>query len=89
MNLVYGGTGSGNIDASAADTMKVAMEKADFYVNETLWNMYLSEENAPYLRKVGGMVSLSAATVSELPWDMYTKDALDSISTYGDAAIVV
>ena len=89
VNLVYGGTGSGNIDASAADTMKVAMEKADFYVNETLWNMYLSEENAPYLRKVGGMVSLSAATVSELPWDMYTKDALDSISTYGDAAIVV
>ena len=89
VNLVYGGTGSGNIDASAADNMKVAMEKADFYVNETLWNMYLSEENAPYLRETGGMVSLAAATVSELPWNMYTEEALGSIGAYGDAAIVV
>ena len=28
VNLVYGGTGSGNIDASSADTLKTALEKS-------------------------------------------------------------
>ncbi|MCD7843270.1 MAG: hypothetical protein LUG17_01430 [Clostridiales bacterium] len=40
VNLVYGGTGSGNIDASSADTLKTALEKAGFSVNETLWDFY-------------------------------------------------
>ena len=42
VNLVYGGTGSGNIDASTADTLKTAMEKTVFNVNETIWNFYES-----------------------------------------------
>lgn len=32
VNLVYGGTGSGNIDASTADTLKTAMEKTGFMI---------------------------------------------------------
>lgn len=36
VNLVYGGTGSGNIDASTADTLKTALEKSGVSVNDTL-----------------------------------------------------
>ncbi|MBO5070586.1 MAG: glycoside hydrolase family 3 protein [Roseburia sp.] len=87
VNLVYGGTGSGNIDASKADTLKTALEDSGFLVNETLWNFY-AVDTAEYLREVGGVVSLEAAHVSELPWELYTDEVKDSVASYGDAAIV-
>lgn len=86
-NLVYGGTGSGNIDASTANTLKDALELAGMEVNETLWKFYL-EDAAEYLRVVGGVVTTSAATTSECPWDAYTEEAINSVASYGDAAIV-
>ena len=46
VNLTYGGTGSGNVDASKADSLKVALEKSGLVVNETLWNWYGSKEAA-------------------------------------------
>lgn len=87
-NLVYGGTGSGNIDASTANTLKGALEEAGMEVNPVLWDFYLKEENADYIRQTGGMVSLESAKVSELPWSRYTQDVKDSAASYGDAAIV-
>ena len=36
VNIVYGGTGSANVDTTKCDNLKVALEKADFKVNETL-----------------------------------------------------
>ena len=89
VNLVYGGTGSGNIDASKADNLKSALEQVGFGVNGTLWNFYLRKDIAKYARKGGGMVSLESAKVSEVPYRLYTDDVLDSVSAYGDAAIVV
>lgn len=89
VNLVYGGTGSGNIDASKADNLKGALEKAGFSVNEKLWNFYLSDKIAKFARKGGGMVSLESAKVSEVPYNLYTDDVLNSVPAYGDAAIVV
>lgn len=89
VNLVYGGTGSGNIDASSADTLKTALEKTGFQVNETLWDFYLSEEASAYARAAGGMVSLASAEVTEVPWSLYTDEVKDSVSSFGDAAIVV
>lgn len=89
VNLVYGGTGSGNIDASAADTLKTALEKSGFTVNDTLWNFYAEGPGKDYARGSGGMVSLSSATVSEVPWNVYTDEVKGSVSAYGDAAIVM
>ena len=89
VNLVYGGTGSGNIDASTADNLKMALEKVGFGVNETLWNFYTSEEISAYARATGGMVSLESAKVSEVPWNMYTDEVKSSVANYSDAAIVV
>ncbi len=89
VNLVYGGTGSGNIDAASADTLKDALEDAGFSVNETLWDFYLSDETADYLPSRGGIVTTTAASVSEVPWDVYSDEVIDSVDDYGDAAIVV
>ena len=50
VNIVYGGTGSGNVDASKADNLKVALEKSGFEVNPTLWDFYLTGEGAQYSR---------------------------------------
>lgn len=88
VNIVYGGTGSANVDASKADTLKSALEEAGFKVNQTLWDFYSAEENEQYVRASGGTVSLAAASTSEMPWDVYTEDVLNSVSDYSDAAIV-
>ncbi len=88
VNLVYGGTGSGNVDSSTADTLKGALEKSEFQVNETLWNFYLKGAGKKYVPNRGGVVSLSAASVLEAPWSVYDISTLDSVKEYGDAAIV-
>ena len=86
VNIVYGGTGSGNIDASTANTLKDALTNAGLDVNTTLWDYYLSEEVAQYARFDGDFTS--AARVGEIPWSVYPQNVLDSVAGYGDAAIV-
>ena len=89
VNLVYGGTGSGNIDASSADTLKDALEKSGFSVNDTLWNFYTEGAGSEYLRVGGTGVLSTGAEINEAPWNVYTQEVLDSVNNYGDAAIVV
>ena len=91
VNLVYGGTGSGNVDASKADNLKVALEKSGFEVNPTLWDWYLSEEGAVYNRSAGAgesAVLAGQASIAEVPVDVYPQDVKDSIASYGDAVII-
>ena len=38
VDLTYGGTGSGNVDASKALNLSQALEKSGFSVNSTLWD---------------------------------------------------
>ena len=89
VNLVYGGTGSGNIDASSADNLKSALEKSGFAVNQTLWNFYTEGPGSDYLRVGGTGVLPANADISEAPWSVYTDEVLASVEHYGDAAIVV
>ncbi len=97
VNIVYGGTGSGNVDSSKCDNLKVALEKEGFEVNATLWDFYATGEAAEYTRGNAGAVVQDSATASgygsaeivEAPWSIYTEDVLNSIENYGDAAIVV
>lgn len=88
VNLVYGGTGSANIDASEADTLRSALEKAGFSVNGTLWDFYSTGAGSKYARPAGGLIPVDSV-VTEVPWDVYTDEVKDSVSSYGDAAIVV
>ena len=91
VNIVYGGTGSANVDASKADNLKVSLEKSGFEVNPTLWDWYLSEEGAAYNRSAGSGESAVLAgqcTIAEVPMDVYPQDVLNSVETYGDAVII-
>ena len=88
VNLVYGGTGSGNIDASTADTLRTALEKVGVTVNPTLWDFYTTGAGKDYSRKTAGTVAKSSEVTAEVPWDVYTDEVKDSVAQYGDAAIV-
>ena len=97
VNVVYGGTSSGNVDSSKCDNLKVALEKEGFAVNQTLWDFYETGEAKDYTRGNAGAVVQDSATESgygsaeivEAPWKIYTEDVINSVADYGDAAIVV
>ena len=91
VNIVYGGTGSGNVDASKADNLKVALEKSGFEVNPTLWDFYTTGEGAAYSRESGAgetAALLGSFNIGEAPWSVYTEEVKNSIETYGDAVII-
>jgi len=97
VNIVYGGTGSANVDTTKCDDLKTALEKEGFAVNKTLWDFYLTGDAAKYTREDAGATAQDSAGSSgygtaeivEAPWKVYTKDVLASVEDYGDAAIVV
>ena len=100
-DIVYGGTGSANVDTTKCDNLKVALEKADFEVNEALWDFYTVGAASAYKRTDAGATAQDSATsdvdttaygaaaIVEAPWGLYTEDVLGSVEEYGDAAIVV
>ena len=91
VNLVYGGTGSGNVDASEADDLKTALEKSGLKVNATLWDFYKTGAGAAYDRSASAGESAALAgqaSIAEVPMDVYTDEVKNSIAEYGDAAII-
>ena len=87
VNLVYGGTGSANVDASKALDLRTACEMSGLQVNTTLWDFYKTGDGAQYVRNNGGFSG--GETINEAPWSAYTGDVLASVEEYNDAAIVV
>ena len=69
VNLTYGGTGSGNVDASKADNLKAALEKSGLTVNETLWNWYSSKQATEMIEELakGGSAGESAVLAGQAP----------------------
>ena len=91
VDIVYGGTGSGNVDASKADSLKVALEKSGLEVNPTLWEFYLTGAGSAYSRDAGAgetAALLGSFNIGEAPWSVYTEDVKNSIAEYGDAVII-
>ena len=91
VDIVYGGTGSGNVDASKADSLKTALEKAGLEVNPTLWDFYTTGKGSEYSRSAGSGESsalMGKFKVGEAPWEVYTEEVINSIAAYGDAVIV-
>lgn len=92
VDIIYGGTGSGSVDTSAAPTLKDALSDAGVQVNETLWNFYLEGAGSEYVRSVtdiDGSAAKGEYKINEVPWSAYDSGTLSSVSAYGDAAIVV
>ncbi len=88
--LTYGGTGSGNVDASKALNLKQAFEQSGLTVNETLWDWYNSKEAADLKDEAsnGASAGESAvlagqAPISEIDIDKYPESVKDSISESG------
>ena len=97
VDLTYGGTGSGNVDASKADNLKEALEGSGLVVNPTLWDWYNSDEAADLMKaieKASGeskgesAVLAGQAPILEIDPKDYPEDVKNSISSYGDAVIV-
>ena len=91
VNLVYGGTGSGNVDASKSDDLKTALEKSSLKVNPTLWDFYKTGAGSKYNRNASAGASAVLAgqsDIPEVPVDVYTQDVKDSFASYGDAVII-
>ena len=89
VDLVYGGTGSGNVDASKALNLKASLEQCGLEVNETLWNYYLSEEGSAYRRSAGSgesAVLAGHASINEVNWNDYPDTVKASIE--GEAVII-
>lgn len=87
---IYGGTGSGAVDASTAPTLKEAFERNNqFEVNDTLWDFY-SNNKDKYKRSTGRSTTgfdTIAANINDAPWTDVVASAGSSFATYGDAAI--
>ena len=89
VNPIYGGTGSGNIDASEAENVKDVLEDLGMQVNEQLWEFYEEGPGSIYKREEGGVIAHASQVVTEVPWNKYTDEVKESIKVYGDAAIVM
>lgn len=93
--FVYGGTGSGGMDTSNASTLKDALEHDGFEVNQTMWDFYTNGEGSKYGRQQASgslnntIFDNSEYKVNEVPQSAYSQTEWDSVSNYGDAAVVV
>ncbi len=95
VDLVYGGTGSGNVDASKADDLKTCLEASGLIVNPTLWNFYKTGEGSSYRRSSGSgesAVLAGHASIREVPASVFEKESnkevYQSFAQFNDAAIV-
>ena len=89
-NLLYGGTGSGQVSADDAISLKAAMDGVfgENCVNPEQWKFYAScgykRENAD---TTGG--NQAQYRINEVPWDKYSDALKGTWSQYGDVALVV
>ena len=94
-SFVYGGTGSGGMDTSKAQSLKDALEEDGFAVNPTLWSFYTEGAGKDYRRTLASgslnnfIFDNAGYTVNEAPLSAYSAKEWDSMKEYGDAAIFV
>lgn len=95
VNFVYGGSGSGGMDTSAAMSLKDALEEDGFAVNPTMWNFYSTGAGKDYGRKQDSgslnnyIFNYANFAINEVPMSAYSDAEWNSIADYGDAAIMV
>lgn len=83
VDIVYGGTGSANVDTTKCDNLKVALEKAGMEVNQTLWDFYESGDASGYTRGQAG------AVVQDSAQEQAKKDNTpEAAAGFGSAEIV-
>ena len=88
VDFVYGGSGSGSVDASLAPTMKQALERAGFTVDQTLWDFYDTGAGSSYRKTYPNASGDGEFSVNEVPRSVFT-DAAVSAMDGDDVGIVV
>ena len=89
-NLMYGGTGSGQVSAADAVTLKAALDEAfgEDTVNPDQWKFYAT---CGYKRvnadTTGG--NQNQYRINEVPWEKYSDALKNTWANYGDVALVV
>ena len=89
-NLLYGGTGSGQVSANDAVSLKAALDRAfgEDSVNPDQWKFYAT---CGYQRvnadTTGG--NQTQYRINEVPWSEYSDALQATWSNYGDVALVV
>lgn len=89
VDFVYGGSGSGSVDSSKADTLKQALEQAGLEVNPTAWDFYEEGPGKDYRKKTPDVTGRGDYAVNECPVSEFTDELRDSYADYPDAAVVV
>ena len=85
---VYGGAGSGTVDANDCVTLYQGLANAGFKINDTAYN-WIAKNYKNYPKADITMDSPSTATyyIGEIPWSDYSQAAKDSIK--GTTAVIV
>ena len=90
VDLLYGGTGSGQVSSDDAVTLNAALQDSfgEGTVNPDLWKFYVTSgykrENAA---TTGG--NQGQYRINEVPWEKYTDSLKNTFASYGDVALVV
>lgn len=87
VDFVYGGSGSGSVDASTANNLKQAFEASGFEVNSTLWNFYTTGAGSSYRKEMPDSAGDGDFAINEVPQSVYTSDVISSLS--GDDVAIV
>ena len=89
-NLMYGGTGSGQVKADDAVSLKAAFDAAfgEDTVNPDQWKFYAT---AGYKRVNADTTGGNQAQyrINEVPWEKYSDALKGTWANYGDVALVV
>lgn len=81
----YNTSGSSSTSESDYQTYAEAMKENGFDVNQTALDFYTTGAGKDYGRY---MITDTTYGINEVPWNLYTDDVKNSISQYGDAAII-
>lgn len=92
VDFVYGGSGSGGVDANSLPTLKDALESREhggFTVDSNLWSFYSTGAGASYRKSYPNESGVGSFEVNEVPISVLTGNAT-AVSTLGsdDVAIV-
>jgi beta-glucosidase len=93
VDLLYGGTGSGQVSSADAVSLKAALEDPTCFgeksVNQELWTSYVKGQKYKRVnaKTTGG--SQDEYRLNEMPWSVISNSAKEAFKEYGDVALVV
>ena len=88
VDFVYGGSGSGAVDVSTAPTLKTALEKEGFVVDQNLWDFYSTGKGKSYRKTYPDETGRGAFSVNEVPVSVINGDS-NALKTIKDNEVAI